>query len=1049
MACACSGSDEGSSTRASPLIAPPDAAAQPDGGASTNPGPPRDAAADAPAARPSLPAAALEADPPAFQLSAAPGSGRLIAAGDSSPWLVGFDRNIYHYNNDSPAPRRWVPEPNTPQSSAGTLGIAVSPGGTPWKIDSSGYVWERSGPGSWVQHGTLQAYEIAVDRANNAWAISRSCSGSSPYVDCTIYRWTGSSWGLMSGLAEHVAVAPDGSAYVSNSNGTIYKWVGSGWSPFVGGGCAQSLAYGGQLGVPTFAAAPNDSLWVIGCTPGTLNDTIWGYSTNAGQWQQVPGQSYTISVSADGTPWVIDGVSWNIYEWTSSWTSLGPNGFSFYYNGSLLTWSGEVHDVAVSAGGGEIIAGATAGGVWQGLYGLSFNWFPIGDVGGGVTAQGQTPPAGPNMSIGTVAIKPNDATTVIVGTGASGKVNNSTNGIGNGIWYTHTATTYPTTWRQAWCDGYGNSCPSPVVKIRYSADSSTIFAATAYHLYIGSEDGAGNINFISADPTCQPGYQFTDLVTEPNSSTTFYAGVAHVGVLQSTNGGASCTSSVPGPLYSGGGASSITNVALAIASTQPSRFFASVAGPCIYGNDPQQCNDFQGIFELTAWPNSWRTMVTADPLGYPGLRSQGGHDWALATDPTNGTTILAGGVGLWQFSGCGLFSNCQGAVQASIGHGDYHAVVWAGSRVYAVSDGGLFFSDDGGATLNATLNTLGVANEVSVAVSPSFTYASAWDVGAHYAGSNGAWFGATSGSVNISLDGHQVLVDPANPTNGYECQNKLSGSATRFSFNGTTWTPIDSAPIGSDLGPCNLAKGYYSSLFTIYGTTVYRSFDNGTSWLQYLPSFSTAPWSILATNEYYPSVYVTLSGVPALQVSPNGGAWQATALPPGWPSGYRIGGNGQSIEAGSTVAIDGATNDLYLVGTNGSSSGALVYMSPAATHGASWNPLTGTGVLQFNQGEVVNSLAVDSAARSVIVATEGTATSPRPGAGIWRLNNPDVVESTFGTATHHWRPWVQGLPNATQPVEWLTGQYENGVYYYYAGTWGRGVWKREARGGDF
>jgi len=58
------------------------------------------------------------------------------------------------------------------------------------------------------------------------------------------------------------------------------------------------------------------------------------------------------------------------------------------------------------------------------------------------------------------------------------------------------------------------------------------------------------------------------------------------------------------------------------------------------------------------------------------------------------------------------------------------------------------------------------------------------------------------------------------------------------------------------------------------------------------------------------------------------------------------------------------------------------------------------------------------------------------------------VSSDATDSSHHWRPWVNGLPVGTQPISWITGQWENGVYYYYAAAFGRTVWKREARGGD-
>ena len=172
-------------------------------------------------------------------------------------------------------------------SSTGNIGVAVSPEGIPWKIASNHVVYELTN-GSWAPKPPTfpmsQAWEIAVGRNEDAWMISTSCN-----IDCAIFYWNGSAWIQTSGAAQHIAVAPDGSAYVTDHNGTIYKWNGSSFQPFVGGGCAQNSGTGGVLGTPVIGAGPNDSLWVLGCTPGGPNDSIWAYSTNLGTWQQVSG----------------------------------------------------------------------------------------------------------------------------------------------------------------------------------------------------------------------------------------------------------------------------------------------------------------------------------------------------------------------------------------------------------------------------------------------------------------------------------------------------------------------------------------------------------------------------------------------------------------------------------------------------------------------------------------------------------------------------------------------------------------------------------------
>ena len=158
-------------------------------------------------------------DPPSFQLSAAPGTALAIGVGDASPWIVGQDQTVYHYNNDSSPPRAWTPE----GGSSATYGIAVSPEGTPWRVDSAGHVWERTGSGVWAEHDpAFSAHEIGVGRNRDVWAISSTCHGPSLNTDCDIYYWNG-AWNPIGGgaAAQHVAVSPEGNVYVTNSYGTI------------------------------------------------------------------------------------------------------------------------------------------------------------------------------------------------------------------------------------------------------------------------------------------------------------------------------------------------------------------------------------------------------------------------------------------------------------------------------------------------------------------------------------------------------------------------------------------------------------------------------------------------------------------------------------------------------------------------------------------------------------------------------------------------------------------------------------------------------------
>jgi hypothetical protein len=144
---------------------------------------------------------------------------------------------------------------------------------------------------------------------------------------------------------------------------------------------------------------------------------------------------------------------------------------------------------------------------------------------------------------------------------------------------------------------------------------------------------------------------------------------------------------------------------------------------------------------------------------------------------------------------------------------------------------------------------------------------------------------------------------------------------------------------------------------------------------------------------------------------------------------------------------DPNSHDLYVAGQKATDqTGTIVSESPSGSYGNLWLAMTGAAGVpgQLDQDQKVTTIAVDSSARDLIVGTDGTVKSAGYGAAnVWRLNNPGVLD-----ANHHWRPWVNGLPVPTQKVTWITGQYEAGTYYYYMATWGRGIWKREARGGD-
>src|SRR6185312_12052586 len=255
------------------------------------------------------------------------GAGSVIAVGDSIPYVIGTDSNIYHYSESEPPS---FPSRSWPQVYVGaTRSLAASPEGAPWRVDTSGFVYKGSWSNNswtWTQEGSSTFWEIAVGKNDSAWGIGQTgaCTSQTSNSDCPLYQLIGSGWQLFSGAtARHVAVAPDGTPWISNAAGDIYKLVNGAFTAWAPGTCVNNPStgtYRDQLGVPVIGAGPRDEVWSIGCTTqaGWCGNAIQAWNPINLIWEAVPGAANTVSVAADGTPWVIN-CNRSIYQYQSTW----------------------------------------------------------------------------------------------------------------------------------------------------------------------------------------------------------------------------------------------------------------------------------------------------------------------------------------------------------------------------------------------------------------------------------------------------------------------------------------------------------------------------------------------------------------------------------------------------------------------------------------------------------------------------------------------------------------------------------------------------------
>ena len=943
---------------------------------------------------------------PDFVLTPFPGAAFDIGVGPASPWVLGMDSQPYQYTG-GPGQRVWQ---RHPLPSGYAIGIAVSPEGTPWVIQVNGEAvnivsfsnstWTTlafsGGPACFSDIG-VGSTSIGIPQI---WAIGCDDDlvyGSSIYV----FNPFAATWVQESGRARRVAVGPEGGVWVINALGSIFAWSTS-TNSFDTQllGCAKAIG-----------AGPNATPWVIGCDDHP-------YRWTGTQFVQASTTTGTeISVGADGTPWLTNSQN-QISQYVSSWQFVGPQGFLV----NNLPYTGEIHDI--DATGPNLVVGATAGGVWQeGAFG---GWTPIADVG---SAQG------PNASAGTVAVKPGDQSTIIVGTGVTGTLNNGTNAFGNGIWFTHDG---GATWSGAICDGSAANCPRQVTKIRY-ANAGTVYVAGLQSILKGSEQ---NQVLTFQTQWSSPTSNVTDLVVDPNdkgASTVYFAVIpapgqaqGAQGVYRSTTGGSNpvLSSPTPPPISS----NPITYIALAI--TASTGGVAGVTGvyamSAASGLPNKDYPNFNGIAytDNSRWP-TWNPMTPQPTSSFSNgnLDSQLGHNWALAIDST-GATILAAGRNLFRGSNC-AYAHCDTWAQVDHNnvtpslHDDYHALAFSTTSpgvAFAANDGGIYSSSDSGLHWSDAINTLGVANETGLDVDGSAIYATAWDVGANFTNDSGAsWHG--NGSVSGGVDMQNALLAGGN---AYLCRARTSTKrwTARISDVNASWTERDNAPVASDGLTCFMAQSANSPLFTSYKNAVYTSTTGGASWVQYQQTPWPAGLLAVTAQDIPPTVYVSQLGGTGFQVSRLGGLFQSiTVLPPNHNVAF--------------LALNRDSDNLYVLGSIGNPGrGGVVYET--SDRGQTWTQLTGN----LNPGELVSSAAWDPSTRAAFVGTQGTAA-----AGMYKLVNPTVRNQSI-----QWVPWVTGLPVAEQPVSWLAGQYEiNGNvsnYYVYAATWGRGIWKRAAIGSD-
>jgi len=220
----------------------------------------------------------------------------------------------------------------------------------------------------------------------------------------------------------------------------------------------------------------------------------------------------------------------------------------------------------------------------------------------------------------------------------------------------------------------------------------------------------------------------------------------------------------------------------------------AVTGNVVYVLPSNSVNQTPTVYKSTDGGVNWSATSSISIAGNNAVSS--GQAWyclAIGVDPNNTNNVIVGGLNCYRTTNGGttwsqISAWVSGLAVSVYIHADQHFVAWNGNQVLIGSDGGIFYSADGGSTFTDRNANLRLKQFYSCAIHPGSTnyfLAGAQDNGVHQF--NGA--GLTN-SVEVSGgDGAFVAIDQDQPS--YQFGSYVYNHYHRSIDGGNTWTDFD------------------------------------------------------------------------------------------------------------------------------------------------------------------------------------------------------------------------------------------------------------------
>jgi photosystem II stability/assembly factor-like uncharacterized protein len=647
----------------------------------------------------------------------------------------------------------------------------------------------------------------------------------------------------------------------------------------------------------------------------------------------------------------------------TSWSFIGPQPLADPHDPSSL-FSGRVTALAVDPTNEEVVyAGAAEGGLWKTTDGGQ-TWTELTDHQG-------------SLSSGSIAIDPNNPSTIYYGTGEEDFFGFEYPG--NGILK---STDSGTTWSVVSSLFAG----SFVGGIAVSPSNSNLLMAVA-------EGGSGNGIWRSTNA----GLNWSRVTSCPSAGTglafdptgdTIYAGCESGQLFKSTDAGVTWTQINSNAMPSGFSGA----VSIAVSKSSPSTVYVSYGG-------------FSGsaLYKTTNAGSSWTQLATQCFTQCP-------YNNVVTVDPTNPNVVFVGEVNFHRSLDGGSTWDFPSGNGPTL-HADNHAFAFspAGDKLYVGDDGGVFSSTNftvttsGSVTWTDLNSTLAITQFYPGMVSDPNNINDA--VGGTQDNGSNHYIGALQWAKVFCCDGGYAGMDFTNPSTFYvTCQDECIWKTTD---DGNSFTQVETGITGTDgfnfINPLVLDPSNHQRLYYAAGQ-LYQSTNGASSWIQV-----TSPSFLVGTNAVAPApnnenvVYLASGNV----------IWVTSNALSGASATWTRRNTGLSAFANITAIAVDPTNYNTAYVTAGGFTGGGKHVFRTTNEGVNWVDISGS-LPDIPAENIVIDYAFPG---TLYLATD---------AGIYATSN-------FGGT---WTPVVNGLPN----VVVMSLELHQLTRILRAGTYGRSAW---------